>query len=60
MHECLARFDNLTLKDQEEGGCPVFFDSWKCWRAARPGETVSQPCPDFPHLGFTSDSEFVV
>ncbi len=59
VQQCLSAFPNLTKNGGDESGkvCPVLFDSWKCWPAAEAGETVTQPCPEFPHLGFKSSSK---
>ena len=58
VHECLAKYASyLNQSSPDEPGCPVIFDSWKCWPAAKPGQTLRQNCPDFRHLGFDKTSE---
>jgi len=37
-----------------DDNCPMIFDSWNCWNQSKPGTVQEQPCPNFPHLGFSS------
>ena len=59
LHNCLTRYEefsgNITDPDNY---CPVIYDSWNCWEASDPGTIQEQPCPNFPHLGFSPSSKY--
>ena len=51
---CLAQFSQAE-KELKNENCPMVFDSWSCWNESQPGTIQEQPCPNFPHLGFSSN-----
>lgn len=55
---CLAQFSRLE-NDMSDDNCPMIFDSWNCWNQSKPGTVQEQPCPNFPHLGFSSSRKLL-
>ena len=50
-----------TIEDTlSEENCPMVFDSWSCWNESKRGTIQEQPCPNFPHLGFSPNSESIL
>jgi len=59
LRDCLSNYKEYSA-NVSENACPVIFDSWNCWPAAEPGTVQEQPCPNFPHLGFSPTSILLV
>ena len=56
---CLGVFSKVEATLSNDN-CPMVFDSWSCWNSTAPGTVQEQPCPNFPHLGFSPKSKLNV
>ena len=43
------------VKNDDQDGCPVIFDSWSCFNSTSSGSFQTEPCPEFKTMAFSSD-----